>query len=143
MRHLPIYNGKNMDLADWLLQIEKVVLLTHSQEYELATAKSTSTPYKMLKRLCNDLDWQEIRRKHEEVYSPIATEVHVVSNLHCKQRPDETLQEYIQSFMDLTEKAMGTDPANITNRVMIFLLLKTYTIKISEDKWLAQRPSIC
>ena len=26
-----IYDGKNMDLADWLLQIEKVALLTNSQ----------------------------------------------------------------------------------------------------------------
>ena len=39
-------------------------------------------------------------------------ESHAASNLHCKQRPDETLQEYIQKFMDLTEKAMGSDPAN-------------------------------
>ena len=51
MRDIPIYDGKNMDLADWLLQIEKEASLTHSQEYELATAKSTSTLYKMLKRL--------------------------------------------------------------------------------------------
>ena len=51
MMDIPIYDGKNMEPADWLLQIEKVVSLTHSQEYELATAKSTSTPYKMLKRL--------------------------------------------------------------------------------------------
>ena len=49
MRDIPIYDSKNMDLADWLLQIEKVAPLTHSQEYELATAKSTRTPYKMLK----------------------------------------------------------------------------------------------
>ena len=45
-----------MDLADWLLQIEKVASLTHSQEYELATAKSTCTPYKMLKTLGNNID---------------------------------------------------------------------------------------
>ena len=32
-----------MDLADWLLQIKKVAVLTNSQEYKLATAKSTST----------------------------------------------------------------------------------------------------
>ena len=51
MTDIPIYDGKNMDLADWLLQIEKVVLLTNSHEYELATAKLTSTPYKMLKRI--------------------------------------------------------------------------------------------
>ena len=47
---------QNMDLADWLLQIEKVGSLTHSQENEIATAKSTSTLYKLLKRLGNDPD---------------------------------------------------------------------------------------
>ena len=63
MRDIPIYDSKNMHLADWLLLIEKVASLTHSQEYELATAKSTSTPHKMLKWLGNDLDWHEIKRK--------------------------------------------------------------------------------
>ena len=61
---------------------------------------------------------------------PIATEVHAASDLHCKQRPDETLQEYIQTFTDLTEKAMETNPANITNRVVIFLFIKN----LSEDE---------
>ena len=42
-------------LADWLLKIEKVALLTNSQKYKLAKAKSTSTSYKMLKRIGNDL----------------------------------------------------------------------------------------
>ena len=54
-----------MDLANWLLQIEKVAVLTNSQEYKSATAKSTSPPYKMLKRMGNDLSWQEIKLKLE------------------------------------------------------------------------------
>ena len=56
--------------------------------------------------------------------SLIATEVHIVSDLHHKQRLDTTLQEYIQNFNNLMEKAMGTDPVNITNRVIIFLFVK-------------------
>ena len=55
----------------------------------------------MLKRLGNDLDWHDIKRKLE-VYYPIATEVHATSNLYYKQRPDETLQEYIQNITYLT-----------------------------------------
>ena len=54
MKDIPIYDGKNKELADWLLQIKNVGSLTHSQEYGLAIAKSTSTPYKMLKRLGNN-----------------------------------------------------------------------------------------
>ena len=55
MRDITIYDGENMDLADRLLQIENVAVLSNTQEYELATAKSTSTKYKMLKGMGNDL----------------------------------------------------------------------------------------
>ena len=85
IRHIPIYDGKNMELADWLLQIEKVALLSHSQENKLAKAKSTSTPYKMLKRIDNNANWEDIKRKLEEVYIPIATEVHTASDIHQKK----------------------------------------------------------
>ena len=51
-------------------------------------------------------------------------EAHAASDLHWKQKPDKTLQEYVQNFTDLTEKAMGIDPANITNHVIIFLFIK-------------------
>ena len=132
MRNILVYNGKNMNLADWLLQIKKLVSLTQSQEYELVTAKSTSIPYKMLERLGNDLDWLEIKRKLEEVYSHIGTKVHTTSDLHCKQQPDKTLQEFIQNFTDLTEKALGIYPANITNRVIIFLFIKNL---YNKDIW--------
>ena len=64
----------------------------------------------MLKRIGNGANWQGITL--EEVYSPVAVEVHAASDLHWIQTPDETLQEYIQNFTGLTEKAMGIDPAN-------------------------------
>ena len=50
MWEISIYDGKNMDLPDWLLQKEKVALLTNSKEHELTTAISTSSPCKVLKR---------------------------------------------------------------------------------------------
>ena len=124
MRDILIYDGKNMELADLLLQIKMVASLTHSQKYELATAISTSTPYKILKRLGGNLDWQDNKRKLEEVYFPIDMEVHVASGLHHKQEPDETLQEYIQTFTDLSKKAMTIHPGKIINCVIIFLLIK-------------------
>ena len=91
--------------------------------YKLAVAISTSTPYKMLKRIRNDLGWQDIKRQLE-VYSLISMEVHAASDLHRKLQPDETLQEYIQNFTDLTEKAMDVDHVNITNRVGISLFIR-------------------
>ena len=109
MRDILIYNGKNIKLADWLLQIGKVALSTNSQECELATAKLMSAPYKMLKRMHRDRNWQYIKKKLE-VYSPIVTEVHSTSNLHRKQRPEETLQEYIQNCTGLI-KSHGSIPS--------------------------------
>ena len=79
-----------------------MALLNNRKEYELATAKSTSTPYKMLKRIGGTRIWPDIKKRLEEVYSPIATEVHVGTDLHRKQEPDKTFQEYIQNFTDLT-----------------------------------------
>ena len=96
MRDIPMYDGQNMDLTDWLPKIEKVALLAHSQEYELATMTSTSTPYKVLKGIGNNANWPDIKRKLEEVYSPIATAVQAASDLLRKQIPDVTLQKYIQ-----------------------------------------------
>ena len=75
------------------------------------------------------------------MYSPIATGVHAASDLQHKQRPDETLQEYIQNFTDLTEKAMGTYQANITNRVIIFQFIKTLNNK-DIRRWVAGTKTI-
>ena len=81
MKDNPIYDGTNMELADWQLQIEKLASLPHSQAYKLATTKSTITPNKILKRLGNNLDCHDIKRKLEEVHSLIATEAHAASDL--------------------------------------------------------------
>ena len=62
MRDIPKHKGKNTELADWLQQIEKVALLTHCQEYDLATGKLTCAPYKMLKRIGNNASWQDIKK---------------------------------------------------------------------------------
>ena len=67
-----------MELADWLLQNEKVVLFINSLEYKVVTAKSTWTPYEMLKTIDKDRKWQDIKKKLEEVYSPIIMEVHTL-----------------------------------------------------------------
>ena len=79
----------------------------------------------MLKRIGKDRNWQDIKKKCEEVYSSIAIEVHAVSDLHWKEWPDETARKHT-NFTDLTEKAMGVDPANITNWVIILFIKNFY-----------------
>ena len=63
---------------------KKVALLNNSKDYELANAKSTSTPYKMLKRIGGARSCPEIKKKLE-VCSPILTETYAASDLHRKQ----------------------------------------------------------
>ena len=79
----------------------------------------------MLKRISGVRNWHAIRKKIE-VHSPIAMEVYAASDLNGKQWPEETLQEYIQNFTDLTDKAMGVDLGYIMNRVIIFQFIKNF-----------------
>ena len=58
----------------------------------------------MLTTLDNNLGWQDIKRKLEEVCSPIPMEVHTASDLHQKKRLDEALLEYLQNVIDLFKK---------------------------------------
>ena len=53
---------------------------------------------------------------------------------HRKQQCDETLQESIQNSTDLTKKAMGLGPTNVTNRVIIFLFINNLYSKISQGQ---------
>ena len=68
---------------------KKVTLLANSKEYELAMANSTSTKYKMLKRIGGARSWLEISKCLGGVYLPIATEVHTARDLHRKQQSDK------------------------------------------------------
>ena len=69
-----VYDGKNIPLDHWLLQIEKAQCITNLPHYDIALWKSIDTPYKQLSRV---------------------------------QKPDETLQDYIQYFTDQIEIALG------------------------------------
>ena len=51
LKDIPIYEGKNMELADWLLQTRKMASLTHSQEYKLVMAKLTSIPLQNVEKM--------------------------------------------------------------------------------------------
>ena len=48
IRHIQIFDGKNIDFDEWITQIEKVALLTGKSEYKLALTKSSNTLYKMI-----------------------------------------------------------------------------------------------
>ena len=59
MRYILIYDGKNMDLEDWLLQIKNSCTDKKSR-VQTGNSKSNSTTYKIMKIMGNDLRWQDI-----------------------------------------------------------------------------------
>ena len=122
IRDVPIYGRKNLVLADWQLQIEKVALLTNSQEYGLAMAKLTSTLYKMLKRMDRDRNWLDIEMNWKKcTHLLLLKDMWLV--IYIENRGLKTLEEYIQNCTDLMEKVIGVDPTN-TNWVIIFLFMR-------------------
>ena len=65
---------------------KKVVLLTGKSEYTLALAKSPNTPYKMILQCPSETQWDDFKCKLQEVYSMVAMEYHVATDLLRKQR---------------------------------------------------------
>ena len=45
--------------------------------------------------------WSELKRKLQEVYSLVATDMHVVTNLLRKQHANELLQDYIAYWTEM------------------------------------------
>ena len=43
----------------------------------------------------------------QETHAPYPVKLSAITNIFRKQRPDETLQDYIQYFIDQTEVARG------------------------------------
>ena len=76
-------------------------------------------------------------KKKLEVYSPIATEVHVL--VTCIE--NNGMMRHCNNFTDLTEKAVGVDTANITNRAIIFLFIKSLYNKDIRRRVAGAKPS--
>ena len=53
-----------------------------------------------------------------------ATEYHTTTELLRKQRPNESLQDYIAYWMEMCHCSMKMDPSAINNKLVIVLLVK-------------------
>ena len=89
--NIQMFNGKNIDFDEWIAQIEKVSNLTSKPEYVLALAKSSGTPYKMISQTPSNTAWSELKRKLQEVYYLVVTDMHVATDLLRKQHVNELL----------------------------------------------------
>ena len=92
---IQMLNGKSIDFVEWIAQIEKVSNLTGKSEYILTQAKLSGTPYKMISQTPSNTAWNRLKRKLQEVYSLVATDMHVATDLSRKQHADESSQDDI------------------------------------------------
>ena len=93
----------------------------------LALAKSSGTPYKMIFHTPSDTTWSEIKRKLQEVYYLVATDVHAVTDLLRKQCADESIFSY---WTEMCHQSMKHNPMTIDNKLVIKLfIMNLYDIR--------------
>ena len=68
---------------------EKVSSLTGKPEHILVLAKSSGIPYNMISQTPSSTAWNELKRKLQEVYSLVATDVYAATDLLRKQSTNE------------------------------------------------------
>ena len=114
---------KNIDFDEWITQIEKVVLLTGKLEY-ISFSQIIKHPIQMISQCPNETPWDDLKCKLQEVYSMVAMEYHAATDLLRKQRPSESLQDYIVYWMEMCYCIMKIDPSMINNKLVIVLFIK-------------------
>ena len=122
--NIQMLNGKNRDFDEWITQVEKIFNLTGKPECVLALAKSSGTHYKMIFQTASNTAWNGLKRKLQEVYSLVATDLHAATELLRKQHTDELLQDYIAYWTEVCHQSMKMDPTTIDNKLMITLFIK-------------------
>ena len=110
-----------MPLDRWLLQIKKAQQFTNLPHYDIALCKSIDTPYKQLPRVERSKPWDSIKKMLQEAHAPYPVKLSAVTNMFRKQKADETLQDYIQYFIDQTETALGHHPIDMTKYIYYVL----------------------
>ena len=93
----------------WLDQINKAAALTNNNPYQLALAKFQGS-FKMQDHqfIPHTLGWNKIKEHLPYNFGSVATKQHSTSiPTDQQQKPSETLQKYIQRFLDLLLKSSG------------------------------------
>ena len=119
-----MFNGKNIDFDEWIAQIKKVSNLTGKPEYVLTLVKSSATPYKMISQTLSNTAWSKLKRKLQEVYCLVATDMHAATYLLRKQYGNELLQDYIAYWTEMCHQSMKCNPTTMDNKLMIILFIK-------------------
>ena len=78
----------------------------------------------MISQTPSNTAWSKLKRRLQKVYSLVATDVHVATDLLRKQCADESLQDYIAYWTEMCHRSMKLDLMNIDNKLMIILFIK-------------------
>ena len=119
-----MFNGKNIDFDEWIVQIEKVPNLTGKPEYVLTLGKPSGTPYKMIPQTLSNTAWSKLKKSLQEVYSLVATDIHAATDLLREQCANESLQDYIACWTEMCHRSMIHDAMNIDNKLVFVLFIK-------------------
>ena len=96
---------------DWWDQINNVAAQTNNDPNKLTLAKSQGSFSKTIYSYSVTLGWKKIKEHLCYNFGSVATKQHATSMLiDEQQKPSETLQEYIQRFLDLLLKSSGLLP---------------------------------
>ena len=78
----------------------------------------------MIQQYPSETQWNDLKCKLQEVYSTEGMEYHAATDILRKQRPNESLQDYIAYWMEMCHHSMKMDPSMINNKLVIVLFLK-------------------
>ena len=97
-----------LSFEESLDQIDKVAALTNINPYKLALAKSQGSFSKTISSYPPTLGWNNIKELLHYSFGSVATKQHAASMLiDQQQNPTDTLQDYVQRFVDLLLKSSG------------------------------------
>ena len=117
---VPVFTGKDktIKIEDWIIAVEKAVLLTDLSEKRIALQRTRGTPSRYLENQIDE-SWAVIKNTLESWYACSTQPINRFFNLDRKpQRANETLHNYIQRFMDNLEKATkGKTPDQISDEL--------------------------
>ena len=66
IHNIPMFNEKNIDFDEWIVQMEKVSNLTGKPEYVLTLVKSSGTPYKMMSQTQSNTACSKLKKRLQE-----------------------------------------------------------------------------
>ena len=141
---IPILKQKTPILFnEWLDQIDKVAALTNNDSHKLALGKSKGSFSKTVNSYPPTLGWKKTKECLHYNFDSVATKQHAISMfIDQQQKPSETLQEYVQRFLDLLLKSSGLSPHQAKDLVHITHFIRNLHNQKLQHYFLGKKPNM-